>query len=106
MRTIVLAIFFLLAANWASAQVRANGSMVKFFPNPAVSQITFEFPSSLRENYSFQIYNFLGKKVFEQPTLTAQSVIDLNSFYRGLYIFQLRDRNGRIIQSGRFHVIH
>jgi hypothetical protein len=28
-----------------------------------------------------------------------------DAYYRGLYIFQLRDRSGRIIESGKFQVI-
>lgn len=28
-----------------------------------------------------------------------------DNYYRGLYIFQLRDKDGRIIESGKFQVV-
>jgi uncharacterized protein YegP (UPF0339 family) len=30
--------------------------------------------------------------------------IDLAEFRRGIYVFQFRDKNGQIIDSGKFHV--
>ncbi|WP_160290193.1 T9SS type A sorting domain-containing protein [Flavihumibacter solisilvae] len=77
---------------------------IKFYPNPAITQITFDFPRDLEENCTFEIYNFLGKKVYELKNITQKATVELSQFYRGIYIFQLRDKTGRIIQSGRFQV--
>ena len=27
-----------------------------------------------------------------------------NDFYRGIYIFQLKDKNGKVVDSGKFQV--
>jgi hypothetical protein len=77
---------------------------VKFYPNPAISQITFDFPKNFDKNYTFQIYNFLGKKVFEQKNLSSKTTVELSQYFRGIYIFQLMDKSGKIIESGRFQV--
>ncbi len=36
--------------------------IVKFYPNPATSYITFDIQKESDKNYTFQIYNMLGKK--------------------------------------------
>jgi hypothetical protein len=42
--------------------------------------------------------------VFELNSVTPKTIVNLNDFYRGIYIFQLRDRNGKVIDSGKFQV--
>lgn len=83
------------------AQVR----LIKFYPNPATSVINFDFQKGIDKNYSLQIFNFMGKKVYELKSLPASRInLELNEFYRGIYIFQLRDKNGSIVESGKFQV--
>lgn len=100
--TFSLLLILSLAGQAQSGQPQV--SVVKFYPNPAVSYITFEFPRSYEKDHSFEVYNFLGKKVFEQKNINPKTTIDLSQYYRGIYIFQLRDKAGRIIESGRFQV--
>lgn len=78
--------------------------IMKFYPNPATSLINFDFQKDYDKSYNLQIFSFLGKKVFELNNLTPKTVVNLNDFYRGIYIFQLRDRNGKIVESGKFQV--
>jgi hypothetical protein len=41
---------------------------IKFYPNPATTFINIEFQRGLLKSSSFQVYNFLGKKIIEmQP---------------------------------------
>ena len=79
--------------------------VLKFYPNPAISQINFEFQKSYEKGYVLQIYNFTGKKVSETTTLTSKTSVPLTDFYRGVYIFQLRDKTGRIMETGKFQVV-
>jgi hypothetical protein len=81
-----------------------NSRIIKFYPNPATSIINFDFVNGYDKNYNFQIYSFVGKKVFELNNITPKTKVNLNDFYRGIYIFQLRDRNGKVIDSGKFQV--
>lgn len=104
-------IFFLIAGlNFcSSAQIRSTflgGTVntVKFYPNPAVSIINFEFEKNYDKSYSLLIYNFIGKKIIEMKITDQKLNIPLTDFYRGVYIFQLRDKQGNIVESGKFQV--
>jgi hypothetical protein len=78
---------------------------VVFFPNPATSFIQFDFSENISSSATtFRIYNFIGKKVYETSRLNPRMVINLNDFFRGVYIFQLIDRQGKIIESSKFQV--
>lgn len=104
---------FICASLIASAQsakpILPSGEIqvkvLKFYPNPAISQINFEFQKAFDKGYVLQIYNFIGKKVSETTNLTSKTSVLLTDFYRGVYIFQLRDKTGRIVESGKFQVI-
>lgn len=78
---------------------------IKFYPNPAISTINFEFPKDYDNTYSFNIYNFIGKKVFAAKQVISKMNISLTDFSRGVYIYELRDKTGNIIESGKFQVI-
>ncbi len=110
MRILYILSFIFLLTGSLQAQDRLpdrqgpEAKIVKFYPNPATSLITFDFQNNYDKNYSFQIYNFLGKKVYDAPNVTPKTVVNLNDFYRGVYIFQIRDKSGKIIDSGRFQV--
>ena len=77
---------------------------MRFFPNPATTVINFEFTSGFDKNFFIEIYNFIGKKVYDTRTSTPKITIPLTDFYRGVYIYQLRDKTRKIIQSGKFQV--
>lgn len=83
----------------------ATAKLIKFYPNPASSVISFEFNKASETSYSLQVYNFMGKKVYEIKKTPIRITINLEDFYRGVYIFQLRDNNGSIVQSGKFQVV-
>jgi hypothetical protein len=105
----ILSIILLTTFTATSQQSRNPSSdpgakVVKFYPNPAITQITFDFEKGYEKNLSFQIFNFIGKKVHEIQSVAPKNTIDLNDFYRGVYIFQLRDKSGKIIESGKFQV--
>ncbi|CAN5240778.1 hypothetical protein BH09BAC2_BH09BAC2_22360 [soil metagenome] len=78
---------------------------IKYYPNPASSYINFEFQKSFDKSYSFQIFNFIGKKVVDLKTISQRMNLSLSDFYRGIYIYQLLDRSGKILESGKFQVI-
>ncbi|MCO5237485.1 MAG: T9SS type A sorting domain-containing protein [Chitinophagaceae bacterium] len=78
--------------------------ILKFYPNPATTYINFDFQKDYNRSYNLVIYNFLGKKVFEISVVNSSNQIDLSDFPRGVYIFQLRNKDGRIIESGKFQV--
>lgn len=92
-----------------NTDVKANSEatvrVIKFYPNPATSVINFEFTQLIQKDYTLQVYNFVGKKVYELFSVSQKTIIPLGDFFRGVYIFQLRDKGGRIIESGKFQVV-
>lgn len=112
-RVLTILAIILSIATAASAQSNrpvASGSenvvkQVHFYPNPASSFINFEFKDVNLSNYSLRVFNFIGKKVLELNSLSQRTVVNLNDFFRGVYIFQLTDRNGQVIESGKFQVV-
>ena len=107
---VLLMVFF--SAAGVKAQSRLGGfpdngtsSTVRFYPNPASSFITFEdFSRKYDKNYTIQLFNFLGKKIYEFSLADQKNIVNLSDFFRGIYIFQLRDPSGKIVESGRFQV--
>jgi hypothetical protein len=107
---VLLMVFF--SAVGASAQNRNVGftdigsnATLRFYPNPATSFITFEdFSGKYGKNYTIQLFNFLGKKVYEFNLGDQKNIVNLSDFFRGIYIFQLRDPTGKIVESGKFQV--
>jgi hypothetical protein len=78
--------------------------IVRFYPNPATSFITFDFQQHYDKTYVLQIYNLPGKKVHEVNEVTPKTIVNLTDFFRGIYIFQLRDKAGKLIEAGKFQV--
>ncbi len=78
--------------------------VVKFYPNPATTVIHFEIDADYYKSATLVIYNFIGKKQLEQKINDRKVTISLSDFYRGMYIFQLYDKQGKIIESGKFTV--
>lgn len=84
-----------------------DNKLVQMFPNPASTVINFTYQGPANQQHILQIYSFIGKKmtevrIFGNTRLTVQ--LDEN-YYRGIYIYQLRDLDGRMIESGKFQVI-
>ena len=79
--------------------------LLKPYPIPATTVIYFDFLYGYDKSFSLQIYNFMGKKVNEVNKVLPKITLPLDDFYRGIYIYQLRDKNGNIIDSGKFQVV-
>jgi hypothetical protein len=99
----------LLTTIQSQAQQRSSiagvqSSILRFYPNPATTVVNFDFTKTYDRGFSIQIYNFLGRKMFEQVNLPDRAAINLSEFTRGVYIYQLRDRNNQLVESGKFQV--
>lgn len=47
----------------------------------------------------------MGKKILEINKMLPRINVPLDDFYRGIYVYQLRDKEGKIIESGKFQVV-
>lgn len=88
----------------AAASASVQTPILKFFPNPATTAITFDFQKAFEKGYTIQVYNFLGRKMLEQQITADQTTINLTDFTRGVYIYKLFDKNSRLVETGKFSV--
>jgi len=101
---ILLTAFYSEAQSARTSLIDPGQKALKIYPNPATSYITFDFDKTPEKGYSIQIYSFLGKKMYENQNLTSKTTVNLSDFNRGVYIYHLIDRSGKIIESGKFQV--
>jgi len=111
MRILYIALSFILlstlrleAQSHLSPLPEAENHIVKFYPNPAISQITFDIQKPAEKLYTIQIFSFLGRKVLQVQSIEQKTTINLSDFYRGIYIFELKDPTGKVLESGKFQV--
>lgn len=107
-RFLLITSIILFTAVLAQGQSRpsrdASGPIVRLYPNPATSFVTIDFERGYDRGYSVQVFSFLGKKMYEATNLNDRTILNLADYNRGVYIYQLRDRTGRMVESGKFQV--
>ena len=100
--------FILVIALNSQGQARTasiqDKPVVKFYPNPATSVITFDIQNGYEKGLDIQVYNLLGRMVYEQKNVPAKTNINLTDYNRGVYIYQVRDHDGKVVESGKFQV--
>jgi hypothetical protein len=112
--TVVLVLFALIG--FAQSTTRDNGTsstssrnvsikILKVFPNPATTFVVFEFQRNYVSGLALEIYNLPGKKIAAANNITSSTTIQLQNFYRGVYLYKLIDRNGKVLESGKFQVV-
>ena len=103
---LLIAGFCSLALGFNNDQYPApSAQVVKCYPNPATSFVNFEFPKNIDKSNTLLVFSFVGKKMMEVPVSNSKITVALNDYYRGIYVFQLRDKGGNIIESGKFSVM-
>lgn len=110
-RVLPILSIILLTGLFSQGQSRVGGPsqdvaerIIKYYPNPAISSITFDFQKGYEKGYSIQIYNFIGKLVQEIKNVSPKTTLDLATFNRGIHCYQVRDHTGKVIESGKFQV--
>lgn len=107
---ILIVLFGLIFTSSAQNKIAVNNGntitkLIKYYPNPATTAIKFEFVQGFDKSFSLQFYNFMGKKVLEITSPDQLTNLSLNDFYRGVYIFRLSDKFGKVVDSGKFQVV-
>ena len=107
---LIVSVLLITSATYSQSPSGLNGqgnqvAILRFYPNPASTVITFDFQKSYDKGYSLQIYNaVLGRKMIEQTNLASKTAVDLSNFTRGVYVYQLRDKTGKLVETGKFQV--
>ncbi|HNR15124.1 MAG TPA: T9SS type A sorting domain-containing protein [Chitinophagaceae bacterium] len=106
----ILSLILLIAISSQGQSSRPNPGndadrIVRLYPNPATSYITFDLQANYKKGLTVQIYNgVLGKKMYETQNIPDKFTLNLNDYTRGIYIYHLIDMSGKIIESGKFQV--
>ncbi len=91
---------------FTSQEKKQKEKILKVYPVPATTQIHFQLQHSNNEgSFEIIVYNFLGKTVDKITGFQGQKTLSLKDYYSGIYIYQLRDNKGRLIESGKFNVV-
>ena len=106
---LLISIILLTAVNSKGQSSRepspdAAARIMKFYPNPATTFIKAEFQKNFDRGYTLQIINFIGKQVYEAKNVNSTMTLDLSGYNRGVYIYQLKDASGKVVESGKFQV--
>ena len=108
MKRLLLLFFILFSAVFLrpafAAGPDAADPIVRLYPNPATSFINIDLGAALNKGYSVQVFSFLGRKMYELNNITQRITVNLTDYNRGVYIYQLRDRAGKLVESGKFQV--
>ncbi len=77
-------------------------SSVLIYPNPNKGIFTIQ-PSVANNQWSVEIYNLLGEKIYTKfSTFNSQLSIDISGHPKGVYLYRVTSENGSLIGSGRF----
>jgi Secretion system C-terminal sorting domain len=106
----ILSIILLIAIQSQGQSARTTTAtitsdrIIKLYPNPATTNITFDLQNGYEKGLSIQVYSFLGKKMYEGQNVPSVVTLNLSDFNRGLYMYHLIDISGKVIESGKFQV--
>lgn len=75
---------------------------VSIFPNPTSDFISIEDKAGVVHQITF--YNVLGKEVISYNS-TVDKKFDIMNFQKGIYLLQLKDQEGQILQTIRLKKI-
>jgi hypothetical protein len=110
-RILTILSFILLIAMHSQAQsakpapaTENADRIIKTYPNPATTYITFDVQKGYEKGMSIQVYSFLGKKMNDIQKVSSRTIIDLTEYNRGMYMYHLLDATGKVIESGKFQV--
>lgn len=104
---LLLSFFTGFIANSQDSRASAQdimGKVVKLYPNPATSYITFDLQKSYQQGLTITVYNFLGKKMYENQSVSEKTTLTLTDFSRGVYIYHITNQGGKVIDTGKFQV--
>ncbi|MCL6524218.1 MAG: T9SS type A sorting domain-containing protein [Thermoflavifilum sp.] len=102
---IILLILCKTTLSFGQAFGDGDGKVLKLYPNPASTQINLELQTHGDQTYEVVIYNFLGKKFDDFKLSGGRVTLSLSRYYSGIYIYQLLDMQGNVVESGKFNVI-
>ena len=78
------------------------------YPNPAINNVRINFLNLTPGNYTFRIFNILGKEVVnKQYQINGNRTvgIDIDTLQKGTYLYNLTNAKGKVLKTKRLMVI-
>jgi len=88
--------------------VNTGYSDIFAYPNPAIDKVRINFVNLSSGNYTFRIFNILGKEVMKQQyRISGNRTVGINidTLQKGTYLYNLTDGRGKVIRTKRLMVI-
>lgn len=79
-------------------------SGLSLYPNPADANVQLLVPDNLGGNVV--VFAADGKLVYNQQIANEQLAIATAEFSEGLYLYRVYDKNGKLLNQGKFNVVH
>ncbi len=76
---------------------KQSSPMLMIYPNP--SEGVFYLRLQRTDGCELTVYNVLGEIIYSMKELGETTVIDLSSFMKGIYIFEIKDQKNRWLQK-------
>ena len=75
---------------------------IKIYPNPVEDWLKIN--GILNENINLEMFDLTGKKLIETKTSTLNNNLEINvsQLEKGLYVIQIKDKNGHLIFKDKF----
>jgi hypothetical protein len=86
----------------ASINELSISGRVSVYPNPCTSQITFQAPGN--DVQFINVYDIAGRKLDQVEMKNGMNTLNTSSYASGMYLYTLADRNGNILDRGKFMV--
>ncbi len=82
------------------SKIKLADFMLNIYPNPNNGILHVDFKDSFSNNYSFVIYDCLGRKVLESTIINSSSIVNIGFLSSGLYeLAILRDQSEVIFRK-------
>lgn len=76
---------------------------IKLFPNPVSSELTISFEKNIPTEINIQVLDILGTEISSEKIYKNSNIhkLDLHNLSSGLYIIQLKNNNGEILNRNK-----
>lgn len=75
---------------------------IKIYPNPVEDWLKIN--GILNENINLEIFDLSGKKLINSKSSILNNTLEINvsQLHKGLYVIQIKDKNGQVIFNNKF----
>jgi hypothetical protein len=84
-------------------QIPAQNGAVNLYPNPNHGRFYIESSVDSRQ-WSVEVYNILGEKVYSSMLNTGVNQIVINNDSKGIYMYRILDKEGDLVSAGKVEI--